>query len=736
VSPERPSGAAAPAPDSVVVTGLGACCPLGLDTASLWEAVVAGRHSLAPLLRFPSPGGGPRVAASVFDEPTLASLCAAAPVGADPCIGAALAAAREALRQAGLQLGSRSRSGAAPRLVLVLGTSGGGGVRWADFDAAAPDDRAARRAALRELGVSAQGRALAEALGLAGAVPALTVSTACASGAHAIGLARDLVELGLCDVALAGGCDVVNQPALLGFVALGATGPEPCAPFSEPAGMSLGEGAGFLVLELATHAASRGAPALAALLGWGSSSDAFHDTAPEPSGAGIRRAIGRALRDAGLSPQEIGYVNAHGTGTAANDAAETLGLRAALPEGVPASSSKAQIGHTLGAAGALEAVLTALALRDSVLPPTLRFGRPRALSPKDPVAGPRARPAPGLRAALSQSCAFGGINAVLALAQPVHPARRRPAQRAVALAGLAGLDGPRSSARDLAQLRTVLPPGPLDPTAAMLLDAAARAADDAGLHWDESLADVRGLVAGVADGPLSSTERFSRSRGHLLPGSASGLAFARMVPSAALGSVSRALQLRGPCQVLASGPGSGVLALLSAAWTLAGDPELDAMFAVAADESGTVSAARHELGECEGPPPSAGGAAVLLRAAATCPGAPLLAAWALGGADELERVLAEARGDTEPDRVVGTGGGDGGGPRASSALDAVAEGARSIRDGEARTVLLGCRSPHWGAAALRIERAQPPPADCVGGEHATTGAPSVPLRTCRPQGSG
>jgi 3-oxoacyl-[acyl-carrier-protein] synthase II len=254
--------------------------------------------------------------------------------------------------------------------------------------------------------------------------PTWAVGSACAAGAHAIGTALMLLRAGMVDAVVTGGSEAALTPlARAAFGRLEALSPTGVSrPFdARRDGFVMGEGAGLLVLETAEGAAARGARPLATLRGFASTSDAHHLTAPRPDGAGAAAAIRAALADAGATPDDVDYVNAHGTSTPLNDRAESLALEEVLGErvlGVPVSSTKSAIGHLLGAAGAVEAVATVLSLRDRVAPPTLGFEQREAGMDLDYVPGrarPLAIPADRKPVALSNSFGFGGHNAVLCL---------------------------------------------------------------------------------------------------------------------------------------------------------------------------------------------------------------------------------------------------------------------------------------------------------------------------------
>jgi len=245
--------------------------------------------------------------------------------------------------------------------------------------------------------------------------PTAVVTTACASGTDAIGLGREWIAAGRCDVVLAGGADELSRIAYNGFASLQLLDAGPCRPFDQRRqGLNLGEGAGILILESKGHASARGVEPLGWVRGYGAAADAWHPTAPHPEARGLRRAVDHALADAGVEKGEIALVNAHGTATSANDAAEARGLAAILSAAVPVVSTKGMTGHTLGAAGAIEAIFTLLALRRGETGGTVGCGAPDPeLSWKPLPEGENVTLAS--RVGLSQSLAFGGCNAALVL---------------------------------------------------------------------------------------------------------------------------------------------------------------------------------------------------------------------------------------------------------------------------------------------------------------------------------
>ncbi|MBM3224834.1 MAG: beta-ketoacyl-[acyl-carrier-protein] synthase family protein, partial [Candidatus Tectomicrobia bacterium] len=296
---------------------------------------------------------------------------------------------------------------------VSIGGAGGGMLEAEDWFWARhqqPGSRP-RAVALRTMLPTNQTDALAFHLGLGG--PRETPVLACSSSAAAIATIADLIETGVADVGLAGGVDTLTRLCFMGFNALKLLDPQPCRPFArDRRGMSLGEGAAVLVLESWQHAMARGAPQYAYVAGCGLSSDAFHPTAPPPEAEGAVRAMREALHRARMTPADITYVNAHGTGTVQNDRAEAMALVEVFGAGqVLVSSTKSLIGHAMGAAGALEAVATVCALEAGRVPPTANLVEPDPAIPFDCI--PQQARSLTLHGAMSNSFGFGGQNVSL-----------------------------------------------------------------------------------------------------------------------------------------------------------------------------------------------------------------------------------------------------------------------------------------------------------------------------------
>jgi nodulation protein E len=398
-------------PHRVAVIGLGVMSALGGNSAEFWQAIQAGQPGIRPLravdpalLRFPNAAEVPNYAPEqYFDEKELGLIDRFAQFG--------VIAAREAIASAGIEWTPQLRESTA----IITGTCVGGQTTEDEGFVNLYRNNIPRVNPFtipRTMGNAAASRISLET-GVVG--PTYTISTACSSSNHAIGQAFWMVRSGAVEMAITGGSEAFFS---LGFLkaweAMRVVSPDTCRPFSKDRrGLILGEGAAMLVLEPLDGARARGAAILGEIIGFGMSSDAFHITQPSPDGAA--RAMLAALSDAGLKPAQIGYINAHGTATLANDVAETTAIRKVFGEHadrLQVSSTKSMHGHTLGAAGAIEAAATLLALRNGILPPTANFNQPDPACDLDVIPNV-ARPAE-IEFALSNSFAFGGLNAVLA----------------------------------------------------------------------------------------------------------------------------------------------------------------------------------------------------------------------------------------------------------------------------------------------------------------------------------
>jgi len=396
----------------VAITGLGAICALGRTTAEVAESLRQGRSGIAPIestdasqLRFRN---GAEVRGyshqGYFDDRRADFI--------DRFAQFAVIAAREAVSCAAVEWTPELRETAA---IITGSCVGGQSTEDVGFhDVYKMGLNRVHPLTIPKTMANAGASHISMEFGITG--PAYTISTACSSAGHAIGQAFWMVRNGMTDLALAGGSEAPFSFGILkAWEAMRVVSPETCRPFSKDRrGMILGEGAAMLVLEPLEAALARGATVHAEIVGFGMSSDACHIT--QPSADGAAKAMRAALRDAGLAPEAIGYVNAHGTGTLANDATETAALKAvfgAHSGKLAISSTKSMHGHALGAAAALECVATVLALRDGVLPPTANYNLPDPDCDLDVIPN-HARQAQ-VEWAISNSFAFGGLNAVLVL---------------------------------------------------------------------------------------------------------------------------------------------------------------------------------------------------------------------------------------------------------------------------------------------------------------------------------
>lgn len=402
----------------VVVTGMGAITPLGLDVASFWEGLKSGQNGVAPITSFDPTGQPVRFAAEVKGFSPENYLERKEARRMDRFTQFAIAATKEALAHSGLQITDENRT-----RIGTLIASGIGGLQTLEeqhrvFLERGPD-RVSPFLIPMMIANMASGQ-VAIQFGLQG--PCTTVVTACAAGTNAIGDAWEIIRRGDADVMIAGGTEAaITALALASFAnarALSTRNDDPehaSRPFdAERDGFVMGEGAGVLVLEELEHALQRDAPILAEITGYAMTADAYHITAPDPEGDGARRVMELAMRKAGIAPNEVDYINAHGTSTPANDRLETLAIKRVFGEHayrLAVSSTKSMTGHLLGAAGAIEAIATVLAIQHQTAPPTINYQVPDPECDLDYVPN-TARPMK-IDIALSNSFGFGGHNATL-----------------------------------------------------------------------------------------------------------------------------------------------------------------------------------------------------------------------------------------------------------------------------------------------------------------------------------
>ena len=612
-----------------VIAGIGAVTAHGGTANELWDNVRAGQVAIRPVRGLCMDGYRTRLGGEVQDRRAPLHEYRRPPAWREPAIDFALRAAEEAIGTAGevpLRVDPE-------RFGVVVGTCNAGLVsarRWyaGVMRGERPDPRL-----LLLVTPQALAEALSAAFGLKG--PTLSINTACAAGANAIGYAAELVRHGRADAVLAGGADALSDVLFSGFNALESLSPEPAAPYCrQRQGLSLGEGAGMLVITREDIAHAGGAQILAEVAGYGISADGYHPTAPHPEGIGAARAIQAALDDAGVPAAAVGYVNTHGTGTRKNDPAETRATKLALGDAArraAVSSTKSMVGHLLGAAGAVEGIVTAKALAEQLAPPTANLRERDPECDLDCVPG-RARPLQ-TGAALSNNFAFAGSNASIVLTQPGAGVARRPPprlERAVvtgfATLTCAGsdpeviLDSLAAGRRSVEPVDGVLlgrvTPDPaqrlsrrerrrMDRLGIFAVTAAGEAVERAGLTVDEDNRERIGVVVGSGVGPMEAMEDFARPV--MLEGAeaANPAVFPNTVYNAAGGQVAMHVGAVGPASTVTTGHAAGAAALCYA-HDLIAHGRADAMLAVAVDTlTDTVIRAYGDLGLLAGDRPAA-----------------------------------------------------------------------------------------------------------------------------------
>lgn len=402
----------------VVITGLGAVTPIGLTAEESWENCKNGVSGVGPITLFDTADYLVKIACEVKDFDPLPYMSKAEARRTDLFEQFGMAAAKQALDQSGLEITEEN----AGRVGVVVSSSVGG-LASMEVSLRTILDKGPRRVSPFSIPMIMSNGAsglIAIATGARG--PALSVASACASGVDGIGAAWRLIRSGEVDACLAGGTDhSICEVGIASFDRVGALSRDngdysmTPAPFDKNrSGLVVGDGAGVLMLESLEHATARGAEILAEVVGYGSTTDSFHITAPREDGTGAAAAMARALEVAGLAPGDVDYINAHGTATSLNDAAETAAIKLALGEqayNAAISSTKSMTGHMMGATGAAEAVFCAKAIGENVAPPTIHYQTPDPVCDLDIVAN-QARGMP-IDVAMNNAFGFGGHNAVL-----------------------------------------------------------------------------------------------------------------------------------------------------------------------------------------------------------------------------------------------------------------------------------------------------------------------------------
>lgn len=398
----------------VFVTGVGIVSSLGLGRDEFWSSLMTGKSGASEVEGFDTSSMDRHIACEVKNFRPRDFLTAAEVRRTGRCSGMAIAAARMAIDDAGLS-GSDIEG---PRTSVILGTTMGEANLLGELEMAwiHKDDAAIRASKIARYGTTLLPIHVARAVGAQGMVQ--TLPAACAAGNYAIGFAADQIRNGRADVVVTGASELLEKLQFAGFVRLGAMAPDRCQPFDrDRRGLLIGEGAAVLILESEAHMQRRGGKPLSEVGGYGLACDAHHITRPHPEGTGSENAMRMALESSGITAADVDFINAHGTGTAANDTVESVVIRRVFGDRpVPTTSIKSMLGHCMGAASALEAVSCVLTIEHGVYPPTIN------LENQDPecditlIAG---EPQPGkAEVVINNALAFGGYDAVLTLAKP------------------------------------------------------------------------------------------------------------------------------------------------------------------------------------------------------------------------------------------------------------------------------------------------------------------------------
>jgi 3-oxoacyl-[acyl-carrier-protein] synthase II len=619
-------------PRRVVVTGLGAITAQGTSADALWEGVRGGRVAIREVDHLPMEGYMTKLGGEVKEQAPPEHDYPHPDGYREPVLDYGLKAAEEAVQQCGVQPGGHIPP---ERWGVAIGTCNAGllaAEQWyrGKMKGESPDAK---------LVLLSTPQALAETIASAFDVkgPVVSINTACAASANAIGLGAEMIRYGQADAVLAGGAEALSEVLYSGFNCLQSLSPKPAAPYSRDRdGLSLGEGSGMMVLMREDLARELGAPVIAELLGYSLSADGYHPTAPHPEGAGAGRAIASALKAAGASPDEVAYVNSHGTGTPKNDPAETAATKVGLGDHAhetAVSSTKSMIGHLLGAAGAVENIVTVRAIDEQVAPPTANYTEPDPECDLDYV--PNEQRQLPIDVAVSNNFAFGGANASVVWARPGtrDSAPPLPDFDRVVITGMAtltpaGLDPDAlwtafSEGRVTSEPengnwvgRVVFDPAEyLPPKERKRVDrlglfsviGSKLALEDADLELTDDNRGRVGAIIGTGVGPMESMEEFSRPVIEEGAAAANPAVFPNTVYNAAGGQVAMKIGAVGPASTVTAGHAAGTQAL-TYAFDLTASGKADAMLCIAADTlTDTVVQAYRELGSLTGSEPGSNG---------------------------------------------------------------------------------------------------------------------------------
>ena len=655
------------------ITGMGIFTPIGKNISETRTALLNGSDGISLIRRFPTEDFTARYAAMI--SPEIWEELGKMYPDLDQRITMALITAQEAISNSNVKNLSPHRVG------LVMGICLGKLSVEDGFETSTNNWH--EEAPLLVAKLQYQTHQLAEHLNIQG--PAIAISTACASSNHAIGYAQDLLRFGYLDAVVVAGTSEVTPHMFAGFYGLTNMSDAPCAPYSQPIGLNLGEGAGCIVLEKRSVKASDDSSVIGSVAGFGAGSDAYHPTTPHPKGQGVSRAIQSAFQDLGASPEHLGYINTHGTGTHENDLSEWLGIKDVFGEQsqhIHISSNKSFMGHTGGGAGMIESIISLIAMNSDFVPSTLHFQRPRRLIPPGLVSSDRPL-SKSYDLALNCNSGFGGSNAALLLAKEKMGAWQLSSINGISIHGVGsvsnyGLDAldnalhgkppvltvpsdnidgyavPDEAAfarqYDLSSFTSSRDIRFLDPLTSFMLTAATLSQRDAGLATTLENGSEMGIVTAVSHIPSTTLSEFRnsiRNRGVL---GISPHAFSRVVMNASMGAVCESLGIKGPSNTIAASEGAGLLAIIQAAMMLKKDAQLKYSVAVAGDELGDIPLAMHEILERRGVP-TEGSASVMLSSNPRIERDVQIAGAGLSGSEDFNLALEQALGNHKKNSI-------------------------------------------------------------------------------------
>lgn len=572
----------------VVVTGLGLICALGENTEQCWNAAAGGVSGIRPVKSVNAEGCYANLGAEVdtpneklsgedYDRSSL--LC--------------IKAAGEALADSGLAVTPENSS----RIGVIIGNCVGGAVSIDKYYTAKQSGGGnCKNTDVLKMPAAALANNVAFHFGLNGTTA--NIVNACAAGTISLGYAADLIRAGKADAFVAGGSDSFSSLAFAGFHALHALDENACSPFNRSSGITLGEGAGILIVESYEHAKARGAKIYCEVLGSGVSSDAHHITAPRPDGQGQMLAITRAIENSGLAANDIDYINAHGTGTAKNDEAEFLSLHTLFDgnDHLSVSSTKSMTGHCLGAAGSIEAVFTVKAVCEGVVPPTVGYTDENLQTLKEKAGNidfvPNEKRVKDIKFAASNSFAFGGNNASIVFAKEPRDIPDRTNNERIFVTGIGELIGKptveisgddyKEHGIKMAFYRK------LDRFSQLQLISGMRALKDADITISEDNERDIGIVVGTADGPLTEVYNFQKTVCESGTAAGSAFSFPNTVYNAAGGYFSIFAGIKGYNVTNANSIQAGLQSLCYAADVIRNGDE-SIMIATGTDENTEVT---------------------------------------------------------------------------------------------------------------------------------------------------